>query len=97
MHFLREIWLRHVKYACGRLGIYFISHCDAGAIFHNFHKKIISHSASLNISLERRKILCYNEDKKDGSPMKKDKGNIFIEWNSYYYECYAFFKAEKLK
>ena len=28
VHSVREIWLRHVKYACGRVGIYFISHCD---------------------------------------------------------------------
>ena len=57
MHFVREIWLRHVKYASGRVGIYFISHCDEGAIFHNFRKKIISHSALPNISLNSYKSL----------------------------------------
>ena len=30
----------------------FISHCDEGAIFHNFRKEIISHSATPNISLK---------------------------------------------
>ena len=44
MHFVREIWLRHVKCDTAREGIYFISYCDEGAIFHNFHKEIISHS-----------------------------------------------------
>ena len=52
MHFVREIWLRHVKCAAAREGIYFISHCDEGAIFHDFRKKIISHSALPNISLK---------------------------------------------
>ena len=31
----------------------FISHCDEGAIFHNFRKEIISHSATPNISLKK--------------------------------------------
>ena len=73
MPFVREIWLRHVKYACGRVGIYFISHCDNGAIFHNFRKKIISHSASPNISLERIMKLWYNNAKKGGGFMAESK------------------------
>ena len=44
----------------------FISHCDEGAIFHNFRKKIISHSALPNISLERIVDLCYNKRKEGG-------------------------------
>ena len=40
MHFVREIWLRHVKCAAAREGIYFISHCDEGAIFHNLRSKL---------------------------------------------------------
>ena len=63
MHDLREIWLRHAKCAAAHEGIYFISHRTElwrREIFHNFRKKIISHSASPNISLERIMVLCYN-------------------------------------
>ena len=39
----------------------FISfHIERSEIFHNFRKKIISHSVSPNISLERIVDLCYN-------------------------------------
>ena len=34
----------------------FISHCAKGAIFHNFRKEIISHSATPNISLKKRML-----------------------------------------
>ena len=37
-------YVSRVKYAAAREGIYFISHCDVGAIFHNVHQRIISHS-----------------------------------------------------
>ena len=48
----------------------FISHCDEGAIFHNFRKKIISHLASPNISLEIIMLLCYNYVEKGGGEME---------------------------
>ena len=59
MHFVREIWLRHVKCAAAREG--FISfHIERSEIFHNFRKKIISHSATPNISLNSKvAILSY--------------------------------------
>ena len=57
----------------GVWGIYFISHCDNGAIFHNFHKKIISHSASPNISLERIMNLWHNYNEKGGGCMAESK------------------------
>ena len=51
MPYEREIWLRHVKYACGRVcGIYFISHCDNGAIFHNSRSKLFHIRRKSNIS-----------------------------------------------
>ena len=51
----------------------FISHCDNRAIFHNFRKKIISHSPYVNISLERIKDLWYNKDEKGGGCMAESK------------------------
>ena len=42
-------------------------------IFHNFRKKIISHSASPNISLERIMKLWYNNAKKGGGCMAESK------------------------
>ena len=60
MHFVREIWLRHVKCAAAREG--FISfHIERSEIFHNFRKKIISHSATPNISLKRIMVLFGSE------------------------------------
>ena len=41
-----------------------------GAIFHNFRKKIISHSASPNISLEIIMLLCYNYVEEGGGEME---------------------------
>ena len=58
MHLVREIWLRHVKCAAAREG--FISfHIERSEIFHNFRKKIISRSATPNISLERIMVLFF--------------------------------------
>ena len=56
----------------------FISHGDEGAIFHNFRKEIISHSASPNISLEAITDLCYNEIVKGGGFMKKFFSLVFF-------------------
>ena len=48
---LWNICSTNVKYSLARMWANFISHCDEGAIFHNFRKKIISYSATPNISL----------------------------------------------
>ena len=42
---LWNICSANVKYSLTRMWANFISHCDEGAIFHNFRKEIISHSA----------------------------------------------------
>ena len=55
---LWNICFANVKYSLARMWANFISHCDEGAIFHNFRKKIISHSASPNISLNSRVAFC---------------------------------------
>ena len=52
MHSVREIWLRHVKCAAARRDLFHFTLRPTGAIFHNFRKKIISHSATRNISLK---------------------------------------------
>ena len=82
--FFNEIRLRRVKFVLraseiaplwnicfANVGRRISFHIERSEIFHNFRKKIISHSPQVNISLERRKILCYNEDKKGGGCMKK--------------------------
>ena len=62
-----EIRLR----ACG--GIYFISHCDEGVIFHNLRSKLFHIRRKSNISLERIMKLCYNNAKKGGDFMAESK------------------------
>ena len=45
----------------------FISHCDKGAIFHNFQRKLFHIRRKPNISLEKLSELWYNNE--DGEPM----------------------------
>ena len=78
MPFGREIWLRHVKYACGRVGIYFISHCDNGAIFHNSRRKLFHIRCKPNISLERITDLWYNKIKKGGVVMCSSTFHLYL-------------------
>ena len=70
MPYGREIWLRHVKYACGRVGdlFHFTSNKAVGGVrYFTIYEEIISHSASPNISLERIKFLWYNVVEKGGA------------------------------
>ena len=48
-------------------------HIERSEIFHNFRKKIISHSASPNISLERTNSLCYNKNEEGGGCVAESK------------------------
>ena len=66
------------SFGVSREGIYFISYCDEGAIFHNFRKEIISHSVSPNISVDRIVILWYYKTEKGGGYMKKTKRDVAI-------------------
>ncbi len=63
MHFVRESWLRHVKYACGRVRDLFHFTLRQRSNISQCVKHIVSHSASPNISLERILDLCYNTPK----------------------------------
>ena len=81
MHFVREIWLRHVKYACGRVGIYFISHCDQREqYFTIFSRKLFHIRRKSNISLERISGLCYNKN--------EEGGDFFAEICKLYFQWY---------
>ena len=46
-----------VKCAAAREGIYFISHCDEGAIFHNSRSELFHIRREPNISLKKRNKL----------------------------------------
>ena len=57
-------------FADANVGKFHFTLRPTGAIFHNFRKKIISHLASPNISLERIMILWYNKTEKGGGEME---------------------------
>ena len=57
-------------FADANVGKFHFTLRPTGAIFHNFRKKIISHSAPPNISLEIIMLLCYNYVEKGGGEME---------------------------
>ena len=57
-------------FADANVGKFHFTLRPTGAIFHNFRKKIISHSAPPTISLEIIMLLCYNYVEKGGGEME---------------------------
>ena len=69
MHFVREIRFA-CEMCCGAWGdLFHFTLRLSGAIFHNFRKKINSHSATPNISLNSRVAFLYYEPKTERSPI----------------------------
>ena len=73
MHFVREIWLRHVKCAAARGGFISFHVATKWQYFTIFSRKLFHIRRKPNISLERILILCYNNSKKGGENMRKHK------------------------
>ena len=68
---MREIWLRHVKYACGRVGGFISFHiATTEQYFTIFARKLFHIRRKSNISLERIMKLWYNNAKKGGGYME---------------------------
>ena len=63
IRFAREVWLRHVKYACGVWRICFISHLIKDQIFHNDRRALFHILRQQNISLPIRHCQLYNQEK----------------------------------
>ena len=55
----------------------FISHCDNGAIFHNFRKKIISHSTQVKYFTKNYKLQFYPTSAKERNPKLLPIGDGF--------------------
>ena len=95
MHFVREIWLRHVKYACGRVrDLFHFTLRPRGAIFHNLQSKLFHIRHRSNISLKLWVVILTSNTKKKASQTERTLKDSF--WKSIEYATYRQEKDEEL-